>query len=217
MQSYPGLFITFEGCEGCGKSTQARLLHQNLKNHNLPSLLTQEPGGTPLGNKIRNILKVKRDFNISPGAELFLFAACRSQLVTDVLQPALNAGKIVVCDRFSDSTVVYQGYARGLDLHLIESINDIATCGLKPDLTILLDTQPEQGLQRKCNSRADRFEAEDISFHRKIREGYLALAQKEPERWLVVQAQLPIKQLSRLIWEHLWPRLKMPGQGKDAG
>ena len=217
MQSYPGLFITLEGCEGCGKSTQARLLHQNLIHADIASLLTQEPGGTPLGNRIRNILKVKRDFNISPAAELFLFAACRSQLVTDVLQPALQAGNVVVCDRFSDSTVVYQGYARGLDLHLIESINNIATCGLKPDLTILLDTQPEQGLKRKRNSQADRFEAEDISFHRKIREGYLALAREEPGRWLVVPAQLPVKQLSRLIWENIWSRLKMQGQAKDSG
>jgi dTMP kinase len=217
MQSYPGLFISLEGCEGCGKSTQARLLHQNLIHADIASLLTQEPGGTPLGNRIRNILKVKRDFNISPTAELFLFAACRSQLVTDVLQPALQAGNVVVCDRFSDSTVVYQGYARGLDLHLIESINNIATGGLKPDLTILLDTQPEQGLKRKRNSQADRFEAEDISFHRKIREGYLALAREEPGRWLVVPAKLPVKQLSRLIWENIWSRLKMQGQAKDSG
>lgn len=205
MQAHPGFFITFEGCEGCGKSTQARLLYQKLEQHNIPSLLTQEPGGTPLGNKIRSVLKVKRDFTISPLSELFLFAACRSQLIHDVIEPALKSGQVVVCDRFSDSTVVYQGFARGLELSLIDSVNTAATGGLKPDITILLDTLPEQGLQRKRKIHEDRFEAEDISFHRKIREGYLNLAGKEPGRWLVLQADLPVNKLSQLIWEHIGP------------
>ena len=209
MQTHPGFLITFEGGEGCGKSTQARLLYQKLQQHNIPSLLTQEPGGTPLGNKIRSVLKVKRDFTISPLSELFLFAACRSQLIQDVIGPALEAGQVVVCDRFSDSTVVYQGFGRGLDLSLIDSVNTSATGGLKPDVTILLDVLPEQGLQRKRKIHQDRFDSEELSFHRRIREGYLNLAAKEPGRWLVLQSHLPINKLRQLTWEHIRPLIKL--------
>jgi len=164
MSLYPGLFITFEGCEGCGKSTQARLLYNILRQHGLQCILTHEPGGTPLGNKIRDVLKVKRDFHIAAEAELFLFAASRFQLVSDVIRPALSSGKIVICDRFSDSTFVYQGYGRGLDLKMIDEINELATGGLGPDITILLDAQAEIGLGRKRNSGEDRFEAEILLF-----------------------------------------------------
>ena len=209
MQAHPGLLITFEGGEGCGKSTQARLLYQKLQRHNVPSLLTKEPGGTPLGNKIRSVLKVKRGFTISPLSELFLFSACRSQLIRDVITPALDAGHVVVCDRFSDSTTVYQGLARGLDTSLIVSINVAATGGLKPDVTVLLDILPEQGLLRKRKIDQDRFDSEEISFHRKIREGYLNLAAQEPNRWLVLQAGLPVNKLSQLIWEHIRPLIKL--------
>ena len=209
MQTHPGFLITFEGGEGCGKSTQARLLYQKLQQHNIPSLLTQEPGGTPLGNKIRSVLKVKRDFTISPLSELFLFAACRSQLIQDVIAPALHSGRVVVCDRFSDSTVVYQGFGRGLDLSLIDSVNTSATGGLKPDVTILLDVLPEQALQRKKKIHQDRFDSEELSFHHKIREGYLNLAAKEPDRWLVLQAGLPINKLRQLTWEHIRPLIKL--------
>ena len=209
MQTHPGFLITFEGGEGCGKSTQARLLNQKLQQHNIPSLLTQEPGGTPLGNKIRSVLKVKRDFTISPLSELFLFAACRSQLIQDVIGPALDAGRVVVCDRFCDSTTVYQGFGRGLDLSLIDSVNTSATGGLKPDITILLDVLPEQGLQRKRKIQQDRFDSEELSFHRNIREGYLNLAAKEPGHWLILQSHLPINKLSQLIWEHVRPLIKL--------
>jgi len=208
MQAHRGFLITFEGGEGCGKSTQARLLYQKLQRHGIPSLLTQEPGGTPLGNKIRSVLKVKRDFTISPLGELFLFAACRSQLIQDVIGPALQAGRVVVCDRFSDSTTVYQGSGRGLDLSLVNSVNASATGGLKPDITILLDVLPEQGLQRKRKTQRDRFDSEEMSFHRRIREGYLNLAAGEPARWLVLQAGLPIGKLSQLAWEHVHPLIK---------
>jgi dTMP kinase len=208
MKHPPGLFITFEGCEGCGKSTQAKLLSSKLKTHKVPSLLTQEPGGTPLGEMVRDILKTRSDFNISPLSELFLFSACRAQLITDVISPALNSGRVVVCDRFTDSTVVYQGYGRGLDLDLIKHTNATATGGLIPDVTILLDTQPEIGLQRKHFREEDRFETEDISFHSKIRKGYLELARKEPDRWLVVESGKPIAQVSAIIWKHLLPRIK---------
>ena len=209
MQAHPGLLITFEGGEGCGKSTQARLLYQKLQQHNIQSLLTKEPGGTPLGNKIRSLLKVKRDFTISPLSELFLFSACRSQLIQDVIGPALHAGRVVVCDRFFDSTTFYQGFGRGLDLSLIDSVNTSATGGLKPDITILLDVLPEQGLQRKRKIQQDRFDSEELSFHRNIREGYLNLAAKEPARWLVLQAGMPINKLSQLTWEHIRQLIKL--------
>jgi len=205
------MFITFEGCEGCGKSTQARLLYNNLLGRGIPCVFTLEPGGTPLGISVRDLLKVKRDFAISPEAELMLFAACRAQLVRDVIRPALEAAKVVVCDRFSDSTVVYQGHARGLDLDMIEYINNIATGGLKPDLTMLLDTQPELGLGRKRNISSDRFDNEDISFHRKVRDGYLHEVRKEPSRWHVIPSQQPIDAINRTIMDIVLPQLDKPG------
>jgi dTMP kinase len=206
------MFITFEGCEGCGKSTQARLLYNNLLGRGIPCIFTLEPGGTPLGISVRDLLKVKRDFAISPVAELMLFTACRAQLVRDVIRPALDAAKVVVCDRFSDSTMVYQGYARGLDLNTIEYVNNLSTGGLQPDLTILLDTQPELGLGRKRNIQSDRFDDEDISFHRKVREGYLQEVQKEPSRWHVIPAQQPIEAISRTIMDLVLSHLDKLGK-----
>ncbi|MCX6004399.1 MAG: dTMP kinase [Chloroflexi bacterium] len=201
MSSKSGLFITFEGGEGCGKSTQAKILYQKIQQIEIPCVLTQEPGGTPLGNEVRNLLKTKRPVNITPKTELLLFAACRVQIVTEVIQPSLDTGKTVICDRFSDSTIVYQGFGRGLDLKLIEKINDIATQGLKPDLTILLDLRPQISLQRKSNRMNDRFDTEDISFHQKVREGYLELARKEPIRWLIVDGKQPVDTISQIIWQ----------------
>jgi dTMP kinase len=208
------MFITFEGCEGCGKSTQARLLYNNLLGRGIPCVFTLEPGGTPLGISVRDLLKVKRDFSISPQAELMLFTACRAQLVRDVIRPALDEYRVVVCDRYSDSTLVYQGHARGLNLSIIEYVNNVATDGLKPDLTILLDTQPELGLGRKRNTGSDRFDDEDISFHRKVREGYLREVRKEPSRWRVIPAQQPIEVISRAIMDIVLPLLNTPGTEK---
>jgi len=193
------MFITFEGCEGCGKSTQARLLHSNLRSRGIPVVLTREPGGTPLGSSVRNLLKSRQDFDISPETELMLFNACRAQLVKDIIRPALDTGKTVVCDRFSDSTIVYQGYGRGLNLSQIEYVNMVATGGIKPDITILLDEDPKLGLERKHDLEADRFDNESLSFHRKVREGYLLEASKDPERWTVIQAQQPIESISKDI------------------
>lgn len=203
-----GLFITFEGCEGCGKSTQAKLLFDWLKSSNMPALMTQEPGGTPLGEKIRDILITRSHFDISPATELLLFSACRFQLVADVIKPALESGKVVICDRFTDSTIVYQGYGRGLDLKSIECVNQMATSGLRPDITVLLDTEPGLGLGRKHNSSEDRFEAEDIAFHIKIREGYLELARNAPDRWLVVESAQSIERIKRIIQDQITPMLK---------
>ena len=207
MPKHKGLFIAFEGGEGCGKSTQARLLYNNLELRNIPATLTHEPGGTPLGNRIRGILKVKRDFNISPQAELLLFAACRAQLIKDVILPALDGGITVICDRFSGSTLAYQGYGRGLGLELIESINSAATGGLEPDLIFLLDLEPESGLGRKHNTGDDRFEAENIAFHRRVRDGYLDLAGRDPGRWIVIDAKQPVEKLAQIILDHVLPIL----------
>jgi dTMP kinase len=193
-----GLFITFEGGEGCGKSTQSRLLLKKLEQQNVPVVLTHEPGGTTLGNELRKTLKRKRDSSISSQAELFLLAASRAQLVTEVIRPALEAGKVVVCDRFTHSTMVYQGYGRGLDFTAIKMVNNMATGNLNPDLIIFLDISPEQGLARK-QSLKDRFELEDLSFHRRVREGYLKMAAAEPDRWLVIDASLPKRKIAEII------------------
>jgi dTMP kinase len=196
------LFITFEGGEGCGKSTQSRLLLKKLHQQNIPAVLTHEPGGTALGNELRKTLKRKRGSSISPQAELFLFAASRAQLLAELIRPALEEGKLVICDRFTYSTLVYQGYGRGLDLAAIETVNNMATQNLKPDLAILLNISPEQGLARK-RSLKDRFELEDLPFHRRVREGYLKMAAAEPDRWLVIDASLPKGKIAEIIWDRV--------------
>ena len=197
-----GLFITFEGGEGCGKSTQSRLLLKKLEQQNIPVVLTHEPGGTALGNELRKTLKRKRDSSISPQAELFLLAASRAQLVVELIRPALEEGKVVLCDRFTHSTMVYQGYGRGLDFTAIKMVNNMATRNLNPDLIILLDISPEQGLARK-QSLKDRFELEDLSFHRRVREGYVKMAAAEPDRWLVIDASLPKGKIAEIIWDRV--------------
>jgi len=197
-----GLFITFEGGEGCGKSTQSRLLRKKLEQQNIPVVLTHEPGGTSLGAEIRKLLKGKRCSSISAQAELFLFAASRVQLLAELIRPALEETKVVICDRFTDSTLVYQGYGRGLDLTTVETVNNMATENLKPGLTILLDMSPEQGLARK-QSLKDRFELEDLSFHHRVREGYLEMAAAEPDRWLVIDASLPKGKIAEIIWDRV--------------
>jgi len=162
-------------------------------------VLTHEPGGTALGNELRKVLKRKGSSFVSPEAELFLVAASRAQLVAEVIRPALEEGKVVICDRFTYSTVVYQGYGRGLELSFVETVNNIATQNLKPDLTILLDISPEQGLARK-QSLKDRFELEDLSFHRRVREGYLRIVAAESEHWLVIDATLAKGKIAEIIW-----------------
>jgi len=197
-----GLFITFEGGEGCGKSTQSRLLLKRLERQKIPAVLTHEPGGTALGNELRKALKKKRGSSISPQAELFLVAASRAQLVAELIRPALEEGKVVICDRFTYSTLVYQGYGRGLELSFVETVNNVATGNLKSDLTILLDISPDQGLARKRSLR-DRFELEDLSFHRRVREGYLKMVAAESERWLVIDASLPKEKVAGIIWDRV--------------
>jgi dTMP kinase len=197
------LFITFEGGEGCGKSTQARALYRRLSQLAIATILTHEPGVTPLGKRLSRWLKWAKGIEISPLAELLLFNASRSQLVTEVIHPSLKGGKIVICDRYADSTTAYQSYGRGLDLAMVEVINNAATQEIKPDLTILLDIPAEAGLTRKKAKRQDRFEQEDIAFHHRVREGYLKLAASDPQRWLVVAATQSKTKIAEIIWQRV--------------
>lgn len=193
------LFITFEGAEGSGKSTQTTILKNWLDEQNISAVLTHEPGGTALGEKISDLLKWAKETKISPITELMLFNSSRSQLINEIINPALESGKVVICDRFFDSSTAYQSYGRGLDFNTVINVNMTATDGLSPDLTILLDLAIEDGLSRKSGDKLDRFELEDIEFHHKVREGYIALAEAEPERWLVIDATLPKENISEII------------------
>ena len=198
-----GLFITFEGGEGSGKSVQAKALCEKLSELSIPTLLTHEPGVTSLGKEIAHLLKWAGNMNISPMTELLLFNASRAQLVTEVIRPAMQSGKVVICDRYADSTIAYQSYGRGLDLEMVKAINYAAAQGLKPNLTILLDISPEVGLARKIDKKQDRFEREDIAFHERVREGYLKLAEEEPQRWLVVDATQSKEKIAEIIWQRV--------------
>jgi len=194
------LFITFEGGEGSGKSFQAKELYRRLFQLAIPALLTHEPGGTPFGKKLARWLKWAQGIDISPLTELMLFNASRAQLVAEVIQPGLESGKVVISDRYTDSTTAYQGYGRGLDLEMVRATNNAATQGLKPDLTILLDISAEEGFARKKAKSRDRFEQEALAFHRRVREGYLELARADPERWLVVDASQSREKIAEIIW-----------------
>lgn len=188
-------FITFEGIEGSGKSTQVKLLKEYLIQKGSDVLLVREPGGTPIGEQVRSILlnKEKGD-GMDPVTELLLYEACRVEIVKNVIKPALENKQVVICDRFTDSTLSYQGYARGLDIDLIESLNEKATGGIKPDLTILIDLPVEDGLKRAgkrsesldSGNKEDRFEQEGVEFHEKVRAGFLEIAQKDPKRVKIV-------------------------------
>ncbi len=193
------LFVTFEGGEGSGKSTQAKRLAAKLQRSGYSVTLTYEPGGTPLGEELRRSLKKTRDSDVSPETELFLFAAARTELVRQVILPALAQHGIVICDRFSDSTTAYQGYGRGLPLDLIAQVNAIATGGLRPDLIVLLDMAPSLAMQRK-KLPPDRFEFEGLQFHDRVRGGYLHLASLEPSRWLALDANQSEATLLKEIW-----------------
>jgi dTMP kinase len=202
------LFITFEGIEGSGKTTQMRRLAARLPN----AIATKEPGGTPSADRIRAIL-LDSSSHLDPIAELFLFAASRRQHVVEVIQPALDRGAVVLCDRFTDATLAYQGFGRRLDLDQLRMLNDWATSSLHPDLTLLFDLPEEIGLTRarSRNAGADtdegRFEAEDLRFHRRVREGYLALAVAEPKRFIVIDGSGTIDEVSERMMSVLPPQL----------
>ncbi len=204
-----GLFITFEGGEGCGKSTQARMLLNRLTQCGIEVVVTREPGGTVLGDEIRKLLKKERPSPVAPEAELLLVAASRAQLMAELIGPALDKNTVIICDRFIHSTLAYQGYGRGLDLDAVTMVHRLAAAGIKPDLVVLLDIPPEEGLGRK-RTPCDRFESECLSFHERVRDGYLKMAAAEPDRWLVVDASLTPVQVARVVWEGVSKLLGLP-------
>jgi len=203
-----GKLITFEGIDGCGKSTQMRLLEQYLTELGLAVVSTREPGGTELGRKIRSALLDGVEGSVEPLAELLLYAADRAQHVRQVIMPALAEGKVVLSDRFYDATTVYQGYARGFDLALVNQLNELAAGGLKPDLTLLFDLDVETGLKRTWErgdvadgkaARPDRLDQEPVEFHECVREAYLEIAAREPQRFRVIPAAGPVEETFELM------------------
>ena len=206
------MFITFEGIEGCGKSTQAKRLVARLREFKIPLVFTLEPGGTRVGKKIRRILLDSQNQHLSPFAELLLYAADRAQHVEEVIRPALDQEKWVLCDRYFDATTVYQGYARGQDMKLIGILNEKASLGIFPDLTFLLDCEVEIALGRAFQRTKalfqegqDRFEREKTNFHEAVREGYLSLARDNPERFVIVDGTLKEDELETIIFQNVEP------------
>ena len=200
------LFISFEGGEGSGKSTQAERLAQRLRDCGYEVLKTYEPGGTTLGDELRELLKKHRDVQLAPESELLLFAAARSQLTREVIRPALQKGTVVICDRYMDSTTAYQGYGRLLPPETVEAINQVATGGLRPDLVVFLDMPPDESIKRKRQPR-DRIEIENASFHQRVRDGYHELARRDHQRWLVINAAILPDQVEREVWARVEPLL----------
>ena len=194
-----GLFITFEGADGCGKTTQIELLNKYLQEKGIKTLLTREPGAKGLGVKLREIL-LNYEGEVSPKAESFLFLADRAQHIDCIIKPAVKQGTIVLCDRHTDSTVAYQGYGRGLDLEQIHFLNNIATGGMKPDLTIVFDIDIETSMSRVGNNK-DRMESAGIDFFNRVRAGYLEIAKNEPKRVKVINASDTIDNIHKRVLE----------------
>lgn len=221
------LFITFEGPEGSGKSTQARRLYERLEAAGYPVILTREPGGTPISDLIRRILLDFRNGEMDPTTETLLFSAARAQLVAERIRPYLDVGGIVVCDRFADSMLAYQGFGSGRDLDELRTLTHVATGGLRPDMTFFLDLPAQDGLDRKIKAaqrtssasplspRAastepmewNRLDARDLAYHERVRDGFLELVTLEPERWQVLDAHQPMDTLSQRIWQAVATRL----------
>lgn len=206
------MFITFEGIEGCGKTTQIRRLEKRLTHCGISLLSTLEPGGTTIGMTIRQILLDSRNKNLSPLAELILYAADRAQHIEEIIKPALSQGQWVLCDRFADATIAYQGSARGMDMTLIRTLNDVITQGIRPNITFLLDCPVEMGLERalkrnreQVQDGQDRFEQERLDFHRAVQKCYLELAGKEDKRFVIIDAALPEDEVEQEIFRFLTP------------
>ncbi|HPU02159.1 MAG: dTMP kinase [Firmicutes bacterium] len=196
-----GFLVSLEGIDGCGKSTQARLLQERLERENIPHLLTREPGGTPAGEMIRRLL-LQEAPALAINAEILLYMAARAELVETVIRPALAAGKVVICDRYIDSTVAYQGYGSGGDCAWIRALNERVTQDCRPRLTFLFDLPVEEALRRRGGS-GDRIEERDLSYHRRVRQGYLALAAAEPERIMLIDAAAPAERQHEAVWMKL--------------
>ncbi|MDI6857740.1 MAG: dTMP kinase [Dehalococcoidia bacterium] len=215
-----GVFITIEGGDGAGKTTQATLLQRRLEAAGRKVVLTRDPGGTPVGEEIRGVLlsaarkegEGHSPSSLAPQTEALLFEASRAQLVRDVIRPALERGEIVVCDRYSDSTLAYQGYGRGLDIEALEAADRLATGGLKPHLSVFLDLRVETALGRKGErEEQDHVGGQSRAFHERVRRGFADLAAKEPRRWLIVDAALPVEAVADLIWERVQSLLEPGG------
>ena len=197
-----GKFITFEGAEGSGKSTQAALVIEYLKSKKLPVMLLREPGGVKISESIRQLLLDVKSAGMGDECETLLYMAARAQMVKEVLEPQLKASKIVLCDRFLDSTIAYQGYGNGIDIKTIEQLGLFATRGLTPDLTILFDIAPEKGLSRAGKDK-DRIESRSLDYHKRVRHGYLELSKKFPERIKVIKVDADVEEIFRRVKGHL--------------
>jgi dTMP kinase len=207
----PGLFVTFEGGEGSGKSTQVAALAARLRAHDVDPLVTREPGGTPLAEGIRALL-LDPERRPVPLAEAFLMQASRAQMVETLLRPALAQGRVVLCDRYGDSTLAYQGAGRGLDARMLADWNRAATGNLVPDLTLLFDLAPEAGLERRQRAAGatNRLDREPTEFHARVRARYLELAAAQPARWIVLDALRSAAELEAQVWRIVAPRLGLP-------
>ncbi|NQT06839.1 MAG: dTMP kinase [Candidatus Omnitrophica bacterium] len=195
-----GIFITFEGVEGCGKSTHARLIYRYLKRCGYPCIYTKEPGGTKVGRMIRQILLSPKNAKLDDMTEFFLFEASRSQIVSEVVTPALKKKNVVICDRFFDATMAYQGYGNGLDKGIIDKMNRLATGGLKPHLTIVLDIDSKKGLYRASRKNGkDRMERKAVSYHKRVRRGYAAIARKDPRRVKLIATRKKTSETQKLV------------------
>lgn len=209
-----GFFVTFEGIEGCGKTTQAARLKAALEKQGRSVVLTREPGGTAIGTKVREILLDPATKGLAPLAELLLYEADRAQHVAETIRPALESGKVVLCDRFADASTAYQGAARGLSHDTVEALNRIATGGLEPHLTLLLDVPPKVSVDRareravKAGSRPDRFEREDLPFHEAVRDGYLEIAARRPGRFVRIDANRAVDEVARDVLDVVSARLE---------
>lgn len=209
-----GFFITFEGPDGSGKSTQIALLAEHLAGQGLAVRLTREPGGTPISEQVRALLHDLRNREMSPRAEILLYSAARAQLVSQIIRPHLAAGGLVLSDRYADSTLAYQGFGHGLDLDILRLITAFATDHLRPDLTLLLDLEAETGLRRRQQGGVEwnRLDAYDLAFHQRVRAGYLELAAAEPERWVILDAALDRDALQAAVRQVVAERLEARSQ-----
>lgn len=203
MKKYKGKFITFEGAEGSGKSTQIALLRKYLQKQGVPTLFIREPGGVKISEKIRNLLLDVKNKQMCPETDMLLYMAARAQLTFEVIEPALKKGEIVLCDRFLDSTVVYQGYGSGIDVELIKKVGMFATRDINPDITFLFDISAVQGMKRIAARSKDRIEQRALGFHRKVRAGYLSIAEKEPNRIKVIDSMQSIDEIYALVQEEV--------------
>lgn len=202
------LFITFEGPDGSGKTTQVRLLVEYLQARGIAVICTREPGGTEISEQIRQVILSTRNRAMQSQAEVLLFSAARAQIVAELIRPALAAGKIVICDRYADSTMAYQGYGLGLDLDALRAITRFATGGLVPDLTFYVDVPVEVGLARRQRGETNRLDQKDIAYHTRVRNGYLELAKAEPQRFVVVDGTRTIDQVHQEIRARILQVLK---------